>query len=160
MLERVTGALQLQATQKQINLTVEIAPQTPPLVEADHALLQQAMHNLVENAIKYTASGGTVAVWLRPRQENIVFEVKDTGIGIAPVDMPRMFEKFYRSRQQRGQETVGSGLGLAIVKSIAERHERPGVGRKPVGQGQHLLLHHSLPPGQVIRPLIREFRVS
>lgn len=123
VVERVTGALQLQAMQKQIALVVEIAPDTPPLVEADHALVQQALHNLVENAIKYTSSGGKVSVWLGPRQESLLFQVSDTGIGIAPVDMPRMFEKFYRTGNKEAKKQTGTGLGLAIVKSIAERHK-------------------------------------
>ncbi|MBN2149357.1 MAG: HAMP domain-containing protein [Anaerolineales bacterium] len=122
VVERVTGALQLQATQKQLSLSVEFAPQTTPLVEADHALLQQALHNLLENAIKYTPSGGKVTLRVSPRQDRLLFEVSDTGIGIAPVDLPRLFEKFYRTGNKDAKKQSGTGLGLAIVRSIAERH--------------------------------------
>ncbi len=122
IVERVIGALQLQATQKRIQLSSEIAPQTQPLVEADQALLQQALHNLVDNAIKYTEPGGKVTLRLRTQAEALVFEVSDTGIGIAPVDQPRLFEKFFRGASPGGKRSGGTGLGLAIVRSIAERH--------------------------------------
>ena len=129
VLDRVVGALQLQATQKRIQLSVEIPqPAAPPigldrgLIEADQALLQQALQNLLENAIKYTRAEGKVSVRMRIRQELMVFEVSDTGIGISPMDQPRLFEKFYRGVQHGLKEQRGSGLGLAIVKSIAERH--------------------------------------
>lgn len=122
IVERVTGALQLQATQKRIQLNSEISPQTVPLVEADQALLQQALQNLVDNAIKYTEPGGKVTVRLRTQAEALIFEVSDTGVGIAPVDQPRLFEKFFRSVPPGGKRSAGTGLGLAIVKSIAERH--------------------------------------
>jgi PAS domain S-box-containing protein len=120
--ERVVGALQLQANQKQIGLSYEMPPQTVPLVEADQALLQQALYNLVENGVKYTDSNGKVTLRISVMNDQMTFEVEDTGIGIAPVDIPRLFEKFYRVPQRESRKQTGSGLGLAIVKSIAERH--------------------------------------
>ncbi|MFZ6029393.1 MAG: ATP-binding protein [Chloroflexota bacterium] len=120
--ERVIGALQLQATQKHIQLTYETPAQTIPLVEADQALLQQALYNLVENGIKYTEPEGKVTLRILGKHDHMTFEVEDSGIGIAPVDIPRLFEKFYRGAQREARKQTGSGLGLAIVKSIAERH--------------------------------------
>ena len=93
-----------------------------PVVEADQALLQQALHNLVENALKYTENGGKVTLSSYVQDDKLILEIKDTGIGIAPVDQPRLFEKFYRGAQRNARKQQGSGLGLAIVKSIAERH--------------------------------------
>jgi two-component system phosphate regulon sensor histidine kinase PhoR len=122
VVERVTGSLQLQASQKKIQLSVDIPNDTTPLLEADQALLQQALYNLVENAIKYTEPGGKVDVRVKTRLEGIVFEVSDSGIGIAPVDLPHLFEKFFRGAQREAKKQHGTGLGLAIVKSIAERH--------------------------------------
>ena len=122
IVERVVSALQLQANQKRIQLTLETPPNTVPLIEADPALLQQALQNLVENAIKYTKAEGRVKVRMHARQERMIFEVSDTGIGVAPMDQPRLFEKFYRGAQQGSKDQRGTGLGLAIVKSIAERH--------------------------------------
>lgn len=122
VIETVTSGLQLQATQKQIELRKALQPNTNPLIEADQALLQQAMHNLVENAIKYTETGGKVEVGCEVRPESVVVWVRDTGIGIAPVDQTRLFEKFYRVARKGQLQQRGTGLGLAIVKSIAERH--------------------------------------
>lgn len=130
VVERVVGALQLQAAQKRIQLDVEILDQTIPLIEADPALLQQALQNLVENAIKYSRPEGKITVRVHTRQEGTIFEVIDNGPGISPMDQARVFEKFYRGAQQarevdgtsRLKDQRGSGLGLAIVKSIAEQH--------------------------------------
>ncbi len=122
VIERVVGALQLQAAQKRIQLTYEIPTQTIPLIEADQALLQQALQNLVENAIKYTKPEGKVHVRVRVQPIGMVFEISDTGIGISPMDQQRLFEKFYRGANEAAREQRGTGLGLAIVKSIAERH--------------------------------------
>jgi signal transduction histidine kinase len=122
ILERVVGPLQLQAEKKNIELTVDTPKNTMPLIEADPALFQQAMYNLVENALKYTPQGGRVDVRLKILGDSMLFEVQDSGIGVAPVDQPRLFEKFYRGGQREAREQKGSGLGLAIVKSISERH--------------------------------------
>jgi PAS domain S-box-containing protein len=122
IIEQVTGVLSLQATQKRINLHVDIPQETPPVIEADQALLQQALQNLVENAIKYTPTRGDVWVSCSVRQGRMIFVIRDNGIGIAPVDQPRLFEKFYRGGSREAKREHGTGLGLAIVKSIAERH--------------------------------------
>lgn len=120
--ERVFNTLQPQASQKNITLTLQLPENTMPLVEADSALLEQAMYNLVENAIKYTPQNGRVSITMKIIGDGMQFEVEDTGIGIAPIDQPRLFEKFYRGGQREAREQKGSGLGLAIVRSIAERH--------------------------------------
>jgi PAS domain S-box-containing protein len=122
VIERVVSTLQLEANQKHIQISMDIPKDTSPLVEADQALLQQAIHNLVENAIKYTPPQGKVLIRMRPKQDRMVIEVRDTGSGISPMDQPRLFEKFFRGAQQASKEQRGTGLGLAIVKSIAERH--------------------------------------
>ncbi|WP_303774275.1 ATP-binding protein [Anaerolinea thermophila] len=123
VVDEVLNALQPQATQKQIELEKEWTSNTPlAVVEGDRALLQQALYNLVENAIKYTPAGGKVSVRLEERHESLVVRVIDTGIGIAPLDLPRLFEKFYRSGRRESYQQRGSGLGLAIVKSIVDRH--------------------------------------
>lgn len=121
--DEVINSLQLQAVQKDIRLTQELLSSDKNLVvEADRALIQQAMYNLVENAIKYTSVGGLVKVKVTSRSGSVVVEVHDTGIGIAPLDLPHLFEKFYRSGRREAYQQRGTGLGLAIVKSIAERH--------------------------------------
>ena len=122
ILERTTGALQLQAKQKQISLGVELPKDLPHAIEADQALLQQAVYNLVENALKYTPNGGEVTIHLQTAPAALIFAVQDSGIGIPKNDLPRLFEKFYRGTNREALAQRGTGLGLAIVKSVAERH--------------------------------------
>ncbi|HKG55273.1 MAG TPA: ATP-binding protein, partial [Anaerolineales bacterium] len=122
ILERVTSSLQMQAKQKQISLGVEIPRDLPNVIEADSALLQQALYNLVENALKYTPEGGEVTIHLQTSPLELTFAIQDSGIGIAANDQPRLFEKFYRGTNREALVQRGTGLGLAIVKSIVERH--------------------------------------
>jgi len=121
--DEVINSLQLQAVQKDIHLVQEVSgPNQNLAIDADRALIQQAMYNLLENAIKYTAVGGQIKVHLEGRPHSVYVEIRDTGIGIAPLDLPHLFEKFYRSGRRESYQQRGTGLGLAIVKSIAERH--------------------------------------
>ena len=118
----VVSSLQAQANQKSIQLSVEVPFESQLELEADSALLQEAIYNMVENAIKYTPVRGRVKVVIESLPTSILYSVHDTGVGIAPIDQPRLFEKFYRGGQRESAPSSGSGLGLAIVKSVAERH--------------------------------------
>jgi len=122
IIERVTGSLQILARDKEISLSVEIPKDVPHAVEADQALLYQAVYNLVENAIKYTPQGGDVLVKLDPSTTDLIFAIKDSGIGIPKDDIEKLFGKFYRGTNREALKQRGTGLGLAIVKSVAERH--------------------------------------
>ena len=123
VIEKIIKQHQPQAAQKSISLKSEGLPDGKRVtMVADLALLQQALINLVDNAIKYSRSKGQVLIKLKLSGEHVLFEVHDTGIGIAPLDLPRLFEKFYRSGRREAYEQRGTGLGLAIVKSICERH--------------------------------------
>jgi len=122
VISQVVNSLQPQAVQKNIQLEYEIHSDLLVTIDADRALIQQAVYNLVENAVKYTSSGGEVKVSMRVSPSDTTIEVRDTGIGIAPLDLPHMFEKFYRSGRREAYQQRGTGLGLAIVRSIAERH--------------------------------------
>jgi signal transduction histidine kinase len=122
ILDQVTEAFRLPAKQKQLQINVDISRLTTPIIEADRSMLEQAFHNLLENAIKYTPPGNDIWVRISTRKDRILFAFQDTGIGISSVDIPRLFEKFYRSADREAKKQSGTGLGLAIVKSIAERH--------------------------------------
>jgi len=139
ILDKVIGSLQPQAGQKNIDLGQDKiatrAVQRAITLFADPALLEQALYNLVENAIKYTPVGGKVKVDLQVRSTSAIFEVKDNGIGIAPLDLPHMFEKFYRSGRREAYQQRGTGLGLAIVKSIAELHNGKVWVESQLGKG-------------------------
>lgn len=140
IIEQVSGSLQQQATQKQMKLGVNFPEGVEPIVEADPALLQQALHNLVENAIKYTEVGGKVTAGFEMRDEDVLIFVRDNGIGIAPVDQTRLFEKFFRVARRGVMQRRGTGLGLAIVKSIAERHNGRVWVESQLGQGSTFYL--------------------
>ncbi|MBI5588564.1 MAG: phosphate regulon sensor histidine kinase PhoR [Deltaproteobacteria bacterium] len=91
-------------------------------VMADHDRLEQVMMNLLDNAIKYTASGGSIEVRVYAEDDSVRVDVVDTGIGIPQKDIPRIFERFYRVDKARSRELGGTGLGLAIVKHILQGH--------------------------------------
>lgn len=140
IIERVTSGLQLQASQKNITLRVELPKDMPHAVQADQALLHQAVYNLVENAIKYTPDGGRVIIRTVSQSDYLIFAVEDSGFGIAAEDLPRLFEKFYRGKQRETRAQPGSGLGLAIVSSIASNHGGRVWVDSIVGQGSTFYL--------------------
>ena len=146
ILERVTSALQLHAKQKHISLGVEIPKDMPHAIEADQALLHQAIYNLVENGLKYTPDGGEVTVKLLTAPSTLTFAIQDTGIGIPATDLPRLFEKFYRGTNREALAQRGTGLGLAIVKSIAERHGGKVWVESELGKGS--IFHLQVPIAQ------------
>ena len=112
-------------------------------VKANAPLLEQALVNLLDNAISYSNPDGTV--WLTARQENgaVRIDVRDEGIGIAPEHVPRIFERFYRTDKARDRASGGTGLGLAIVKHIAQIHDGQVSVASEVGKGSTFSLHLS-----------------
>lgn len=121
ILVEAVDSMRARATAKGLTLRLD-SSERAPVVAGDAALLRQAVTNLVDNAIKYTPSGGEVKVSLSVRDRQVVILVADTGLGIAPDDQVRLFEKFYRVKRRETAGIKGTGLGLAIVKSIVERH--------------------------------------
>ncbi len=89
----------------------------------DRSKLSQIIYNLTDNAIKYTPEKGTVGVSLKQEGNNIVWRVRDNGIGIPEEDLEHIFERFYRVDKARGRETGGTGLGLSIVKQMVKMHD-------------------------------------
>lgn len=94
----------------------------PPSIEGDRARLTQCLSNLINNAIRYTPKGGTITIELSREEGHAYLSVSDTGIGISPDHLPRIFDRFYRVDPARNRDTGGSGLGLAITKAIIEAH--------------------------------------
>ncbi len=121
ILVEAVDTMRARAAAKGITLRLEPA-EGAPTVTGDRTLLRQAVSNLVDNAIKYTPTSGQVSVGLGTTHQEAVIHITDTGIGIAPEDQVRLFEKFYRIKRRETGNIQGTGLGLALVKSIIERH--------------------------------------
>lgn len=135
--ELVRGAgerLRAQIERAGLELRFDL-PANLPEVLADRRQIEQVVINLVHNAIKFTPPGGTVTVQAHRDDDRIIVDVIDTGVGIAAEELPRLFERFYKSDKARGTE--GTGLGLAIAKHIVQAHggdvtveSQPGEGAK------------------------------
>jgi len=121
VINEAVGGLREQARTKEIILQLDLPPGLP-LVLGNQVRLDQVMSNLVSNAIKFTPERGMVTVSAREEKGEVVVEVNDTGVGIAPEDQVHLFEKFYRVSSKETSDIEGTGLGLAIVKSIVEAH--------------------------------------
>jgi two-component system phosphate regulon sensor histidine kinase PhoR len=122
LLENSRDSMQPLADKKDIKLDLELAPPATE-VFCDSEALHQMLMNLVDNAVKYTPEGGRVMMGARPCPQNsqmVEIYVRDTGMGIPPEDLPRLFERFYRVDKARSREMGGTGLGLAIVKHLAK----------------------------------------
>jgi two-component system phosphate regulon sensor histidine kinase PhoR len=89
---------------------------------ADHGRIEQVLINLLDNAIKYTPENGSVIISAYDAGDMLKIAVTDTGNGIPPKDLPRIFERFYRVDSARSRDHGGTGLGLSIVKHIVQLH--------------------------------------
>ena len=120
---RVAEKYRLRAEEQNVALSVQVAPNLPR-VSADAGRIEQALVNLAENALRYGASdaGGRVTLGARAMADGVEAWVSDTGPGIAPEDLPHVFERFWRSEESRNRQTGGSGIGLALVKQLIEAH--------------------------------------
>jgi heavy metal sensor kinase len=116
-------------------LTLECLPGNDLQFTGDEQLLRRLVINLLDNAIRYTPAGGKVTAALEEDVTSVRVRVSDTGIGIAPADAARVFERFYRAGEARSRQDGGFGLGLAIVRWIAESHGGTVECASQVGQG-------------------------
>ena len=121
-------------------------------VDGDHFQLVSALGNLVENAVKYGRSGGSVEVVIRPGSDDVEVDVVDHGIGIPPASIDRIFERFYRVDRARSRETGGTGLGLAIVRHVVTNHGGEVNVRSREGEGSTFTLRipRRVGPGTVM----------
>lgn len=103
--------------------TFETQLESPALIEADQQLIKQALRILVDNSIKYTPAGEKIQLKVMKENDTVQIQVQDNGIGIAPEDVSRILDRFYRSDESRARKTGGSGLGLAIAKWIIDHHQ-------------------------------------
>ncbi len=121
LVEDTLAVLQGESEQREVAIHNDI-PADLPLVEADADRLTQVVLNLTDNALRHTPAGGLVTLSAQLEGDVVWVTVADTGPGIAPEDLPRVFERFYRADPSRNRASGGTGLGLAIVKGIVEAH--------------------------------------
>jgi heavy metal sensor kinase len=105
------------------------------IVKGDRAKLKRLFLTLLDNAIRYTPSGGSVSLWLAREEQSAIVTIKDTGMGILPEDIPHVFERFYRVDKARSRAEGGIGLGLAICHHIAQMHGAKIEVESQVGEG-------------------------
>lgn len=117
----ITEHVAPQSQQKQLRFETKLPPKLPK-VRADKDKLAAAIVNLLGNAIKYTPAGGWVKLQVEADAAHLRFVVEDSGIGIAADELPKLWQKFFRSRDSRVQELTGSGLGLAFTQEVARLH--------------------------------------
>jgi signal transduction histidine kinase len=143
-IQRTLASFEAQAAAHQVTLRAELAPDLPA-IELDPDRMQQTIGILISNALHYTPPQGSITVAARTDRACVTIEVADSGSGIAPEDLPHVFDRFYRADKSRARETGGSGLGLAIAKSIVAAHGGSITARGETGQGTTLQI--SLPCG-------------
>jgi two-component system phosphate regulon sensor histidine kinase PhoR len=122
------------AEQKNIALRLQL-PAEPVFALGDAEAFHQILDNLVDNAVKYTEPGGTVDIAVRRDGQRVLVDVADTGVGIPPEDLPRIFERFYRVDKARSRELGGTGLGLSIVKHLLQALNGEVQVESAVGKG-------------------------
>jgi signal transduction histidine kinase len=124
----------VSAKSKSVTLDTSIDPEAQTIV-ADRTALEQILMNLVENALRHTGEGGRIAIETLAEADGVSLIVSDTGSGIPPEHLPRIFERFYRADSGRSREAGGTGLGLAIVRHLVEAHGGMVRAESVVGTG-------------------------
>lgn len=149
---------QMSLLAEEKNIAVACATDEGVWIEGDQARMKQVVVNLLDNAIKYTPDGGSIALAVTSEDSKAVLEVSDNGIGIPREALPRVFERFYRVDDSRSREQGGAGLGLSIVKSICTAHQGRVEARSTPGQGSRFRVELPLvsPPANHRKKLIHE----
>lgn len=138
------------AAAKDISVSLEQPPEALP-VSADEAQLRRLLLILIDNALKYTPAGGRVTIQGAAGPAEVTISVADTGPGIAPDDLPHVFERFWRADQVRSREAGGTGLGLTIAKQIAELHGAHLGVQSEVGRGSMFTIRLPKPAWDPVR---------
>lgn len=139
LVTRITNNHLVPAEKQDLTLTVEVAPDVP-VISADAHMLERAVTNLIDNAIKYTPNGGKVSVGVYLRDNQVIISVRDNGLGISPDNQKLLFERHFRIARQEHRRVKGSGLGLFIVRSVAQRHGGRAWVESADGQGSTFLM--------------------
>ncbi len=145
LVQSCVDALRPRAEAKGVALGVEVA-ETLPELDLDPTRITQAVGNLLDNAVTHTPEGGSVTVSAHALADTVEVEVADTGPGIAPDDLQRVFDRFYRADPSRSRSTGGTGLGLTIARRLVEAHGGSIESESVVGQGSRFTIR--LPDGR------------
>jgi signal transduction histidine kinase len=135
MLDELERTFHVLAVQRGIDFRIVRKPGLPNEVIWDPERINEVTGNLLSNAFKFTPADGTVELTAAPEDGSVLIQVRDTGAGIPPEQLPHVFEKFYQADNQRLASAKGSGLGLAIAKEIVEAHDGQIRCESSVGQG-------------------------
>ncbi|MFH1086651.1 MAG: ATP-binding protein [Chloroflexota bacterium] len=139
LVERVTKAFRPRAAEKQQTIALHLPPELPA-VHGDAQRLEQILANLLSNAVRYTPEGGRITMRAAVDGGWLAVSVQDDGPGIAPADLERVFERFYRVDPARAHREAGTGLGLAIARQLAEAHGGTLNVESALGQGSTFTL--------------------
>ena len=142
LIQDVVLKLQPRFNAKQLDVSYNPAADIPSLT-ADIGLIERMLTNIIENAVNNTPGGGSVSINLETSANGLVISVADTGPGISKEDLPRIFERFYRSDKSRSRDSEGTGLGLAIAREVAELHGGSITAESPESGGATFII--SLP---------------
>ncbi len=137
--------LRAEAERQQLRIDI-VADPVARLVWADPTALRQILGNLISNGIRYSGNGGAVTIFSRPQPPGTVVGVTDTGIGIGPEHLTRIFERFYRADPARSRAAGGTGLGLSIVRHLAEAHGGRVWAESTLGRGTTVAVYFPPPP--------------
>ena len=137
-IHQVINALDDRLTKKAVTCTKEI--EDCP-IHANHGLLEQALSNLVENAIKYSSRGGEIKITSEREHDKLKIIIQDKGVGIPLEHQDRIFERFYRVDKSRDRQTGGTGLGLSIVKHVVQLHNGSVSVSSQPGEGSQFIIH-------------------
>jgi two-component system phosphate regulon sensor histidine kinase PhoR len=133
VVEEVMSLMETKRRSANISLTQSVPDDL--FVRADRMRLEQILYNLLDNAVKFNREGGSVSVDAALQGERVAIDVSDTGTGIASIDLPRIFERLYRSDKSRSRKVEGTGLGLAIVKHLVQAHGGEITATSELGRG-------------------------
>jgi signal transduction histidine kinase len=122
MLDSIIDIITPQVKEKNISLKINSKIKFD-MIKVDPGQMERALLNLLSNAVKFTPWKGAVTIDIEETDGNVQFSVEDTGIGIPPQDMPKVFQEFFRADNALDQKIKGSGLGLSLVKKIIEAHK-------------------------------------
>ncbi|MCM2268176.1 MAG: hybrid sensor histidine kinase/response regulator [Elusimicrobiales bacterium] len=140
VIQDVYERVKIAAQKRNLNMTLETPPVLPPLA-GDDARVGQVVQNLCTNAIQYTKEGGKITIKAEVTPDRVIVSVIDTGIGISKEDLPRVWERFFQTKEAQGMRKAGFGLGLKIAREIVQRHGGEMGIESELGVGSRFFFH-------------------